>query len=81
MEIKEIQVTYGRTWQLRQYEPLNISISLSASITEDEDVTIALEKLQDIAKESVKKSATPLLEKFGRIQPQREMQNGPTTTI
>jgi hypothetical protein len=71
MTITTITATYGRTFQLRPYEPATISYSASADVETGEDVMAVSGELMQFLKAAVEMAARPLLERAGRLQAQR----------
>ena len=61
--IKTVSVTYGRKFNLGDYESVHIEISIWADVEEDEDLNEVMPRLWDMAKANVKAQALPLVQK------------------
>ena len=63
MRTKNISVTYGRKFNLGNYESLELSIQFYAQVDEDEDPEAVAQFLWMQARDSVKSQAEPILKK------------------
>lgn len=61
MNITEITITYGRKFNLGNYEQLHIDLSLTAQLDETDDATQAQTELFSIAKSQVRGQALPVI--------------------
>lgn len=62
MRVKEISVTYARTFNLGDYQSARFEATIAAEV-EDEGAGEAIDALWHLAKESVKAQALPVLKK------------------
>lgn len=62
MRVKEITVTYARTFNLGNYESARFEVAVSAEV-EEEGAHEAMDALWQLAKESIKAQALPVLKK------------------
>jgi hypothetical protein len=63
MRIISINVTYARTFNLGEYNSMRLECALSADLDEDEDPAAAQAELWQLAKDSVKAQALPVLKR------------------
>ncbi|MGL5922154.1 hypothetical protein [Chroococcidiopsis sp.] len=63
MRTKNISVTYGRKFNLGNYESLELSIQMFTQVDEDEDPEAVAQFLWMQARDSVKLQAEPILKK------------------
>lgn len=59
--IKTVSVTYGRKFNLGDYNSAHIELSIWADVTEEEDMDATMHQLWDMAKNNVKAQAVPLV--------------------
>lgn len=62
MKITSQSVTYGRKWNLDNYESATVEVTMWASLDEDDDPQQTLDMLWDMARASVRAHSIPLLE-------------------
>lgn len=63
MQLKTVSVTYGRKFNLGDYNSATIDCSLWAELEEGEDEAAAMTALWEMAKNNVKAQAVPLVQK------------------
>jgi len=63
MKLKTVSVTYGRKFNLGDYNSATIDCTLWADLEEGEDEAAAMTALWDMAKNNVKAQALPLVTK------------------
>jgi hypothetical protein len=61
MKIKTVSATYGRKFNLGDFNSLEISMTVWADIAEDEDEQAAISECWKIAKDHVKEQALPVI--------------------
>jgi choline kinase len=72
VRIKTISVTYGRKFNLGNYESANLEVTFWADVDEAEDIKAATDSLWAQAKENIKVQSAPLRAKTGAGAPQRK---------
>lgn len=77
--IKTVSITYGRKWNLGNYESATTDITIWADVEEDEDLNEVMPRLWDMAKANVKAQALPLVEK-NKVQVEQIMMGLPVET-
>lgn len=63
MKVKNVSITYGRKFNLGNYESLEMNISFFAAVDDDEDATRVVDFLYHQAKESLHQQAEPILKR------------------
>ena len=63
MDLKTVSVTYGRKFNLGDYNSATVDCTLWADLDVDEDEAAAMTALWEMAKNNVKAQALPLLQK------------------
>ena len=63
MKLKTVSITYGRKFNLGDYNSATIDCSLWAELDEEEDEAAAMNALWEMAKNNVKAQAVPLVTK------------------
>ncbi len=63
MNLKTVSVTYGRKFNLGDYNSATVDCTLWADLDADEDEAAAMTALWEMAKNNVKAQALPLLQK------------------
>lgn len=61
--VKTVSVTYGRKWNLGNYESATTDITIWADVEEGEDLDASLNDLWEMAKANVKAQSLPLVTK------------------
>jgi hypothetical protein len=61
--VKTVSVTYGRKFNLGDYNSATVDCTLWADVSDDQDLDAAMHGLWDMAKANVKEQAIPLLSK------------------
>lgn len=61
MNIKTVSVTYGRKWNVGNYESATVELSIWADVDEDDDPDYVTAALWAMAKASVKEQSMPLI--------------------
>ena len=61
--VKTASVTYGRKFNLGDYNSATIDCTLWADISDDQDLDVAMAALWQMAKENVRAQALPLVQK------------------
>ena len=64
MQVKTVSITYGRKFNLQDYNSANIEVSAWADVEEGEDSRAAIDALFAEAKDAVKAQAEPLVHKM-----------------
>lgn len=59
--IKTVSVTYGRKFNLGDYNSAYVELSIWADVTEEEDMDATMRQLWTMAKDNVKAQALPLV--------------------
>jgi len=67
MHIKTIAVTYGRKWNMGDYESAHLETAVWADLDEDEDAEVVMNELWTFAKAAVKEESLPLLQHRERL--------------
>ena len=62
MKVKTISVTYGRKFNLGNYESVELSTTMWADVEDEDAAAVVSAKLWAHAKTEVKREAVPLLE-------------------
>lgn len=63
MQIKSINVTYARTFNLGDYNSMRLECAMAAELAEGDDPAQAEQRLWEMVKESVKAQAMPVLKR------------------
>lgn len=61
MTVKTISATYERKFNLGEYESANLGVTTWADIEPEQDARAAINELQELCKEQVRKQAVPIL--------------------
>jgi hypothetical protein len=61
--VKTVSVTYGRKFNLGDYNSSQIDCTIWADVKEDENLDDAMKSLWSMAKENVKAQSLPLIDK------------------
>lgn len=61
MVVKTISTTYERKFNLGEYESANLGVTTWADIEPEQDPAAAINELQELCKEQVRKQALPIL--------------------
>ena len=70
MKITTVRVSYGRTFNMRDFEFLRLDASFEATTEEGDDLAAVQSELWDLARADVKAQAMPLLEARKRLDAQ-----------
>ena len=63
VKVKTVSVTYGRKFNLGDFNSATVGCTIWADVTDDQDLNAAMHGLWSMAKSNVKEQAVPLLAK------------------